>query len=141
MADGKLFDLTGQVAMVTGTSRGLGQYLARALARAGADLVITSRHQATLAPFQAEIEALGRRALPLELDVRDPQSITRMVAAAHAHFGRLDIEGECVQGPTAHRPPARPGGQIPADPIGQRLIPDARRGSSTGAAACGSSVL
>ncbi len=66
----KAFDLTGKVAIVTGTSRGLGQYFGRALARAGADLVITSREPATLAPFQAEIQALGRQALPLALDVR-----------------------------------------------------------------------
>jgi len=57
------FDLTGKVAIVTGTSRGLGQSFARALAQAGADLVITSRESKSLAPFQAEIEALGRRAL------------------------------------------------------------------------------
>src|ERR1035438_7887273 len=85
------FDLTGKVAVVTGTSRGLGQYLGRALARAGADLVITSREPATLAPFQAEIEALGRRALPLALDVRRSESIQTMVEAAVAHFGQLDI--------------------------------------------------
>ena len=42
MSDG-LFDLSGQVALVTGTSRGLGQYFARALARAGADIAMTSR--------------------------------------------------------------------------------------------------
>jgi short-subunit dehydrogenase len=60
-----LFDLTGQVAIVTGTSRGLGQYFGRALARAGADLVITSRDPSTLQAFQKEIEDLGRRVLPL----------------------------------------------------------------------------
>ncbi len=65
-----LFDLTGQVAIVTGTSRGLGQYLARALAKAGADLVITSRTLESLAAFEAEIKALGRRVVSLELDVR-----------------------------------------------------------------------
>jgi len=85
------FDLTGKVALVTGTSRGLGQYMGRALARAGADLVITSRDASTLAPFQAEIEALGRRAFPVTLDVRDHDSIQRAVEAAHAHYGRLDI--------------------------------------------------
>jgi gluconate 5-dehydrogenase len=86
-----LFDLHGRVAIVTGTSRGLGQYLARALARAGADLVITSRKVETLAPFQREIEALGRRVLALPLDVRDQASIAAMVAAAVAHFGKIDI--------------------------------------------------
>ena len=45
------FDLSGKVALVTGTSRGLGQYMGRALARAGADLVITSRDADTLAEF------------------------------------------------------------------------------------------
>jgi gluconate 5-dehydrogenase len=86
-----LFDLTGRVAIVTGTSRGLGQYLARALARAGADLVITSRNADTLKTFQAEVEALGRKALPLALDVRDHGSIQRMAEAAIAHYGHIDI--------------------------------------------------
>ena len=87
----KPFDLTGKVAVVTGTSRGLGQYFGRALARAGADLVITSRDPATLAPFQAEIQALGRRALPLRLDVRRSDSIQAMVEAAIAHYGKVDV--------------------------------------------------
>src|ERR1017187_9760724 len=85
------FDLTGKVAIVTGTSRGLGQYFGRALARAGADLVITSRDPGTLAPFQAEIQALGRRALPLPLDVRNSDSIQAMVEAAMAHYGTIDV--------------------------------------------------
>jgi len=59
LMESNLFDLTGKVALVTGTSRGLGQFFARALARAGADLIITSRQPATLGPFQSEIEALG----------------------------------------------------------------------------------
>lgn len=86
-----LFDLSGQVAIVTGASRGLGQYLSRALAGAGADLVITSRTLASLEPFRKEIESMGRRALPLELDVRDYDSIQRLVEAAEAHYGKIDI--------------------------------------------------
>jgi NAD(P)-dependent dehydrogenase (short-subunit alcohol dehydrogenase family) len=86
-----LFDLSGQVAVVTGTSRGLGQYLARALARAGADLVITSRRPETLGRFQCEIEKLGRQAFPVQLDVRDYASIQAMVEAAMAHYGRIDV--------------------------------------------------
>jgi NAD(P)-dependent dehydrogenase (short-subunit alcohol dehydrogenase family) len=86
-----LFDLTGQVAIVTGTSRGLGQYLATALARAGADLILTSRNRETLAPFEAEIKALGRRVLSLELDVRNQESIEKMAADAEAAFGRIHI--------------------------------------------------
>ena len=87
----ELFNLTGKVAIVTGTSRGLGQYLGRALAKAGADLVITSRNVSALRPFQKEIEALGRRVLPLTLDVRDHDSIQKMAEAAVAHFGKIDI--------------------------------------------------
>lgn len=86
-----MFDLNGKVAIVTGTSRGLGQYFGRALAKAGADLVITSRRTDTLEEFRREVEALGRRALPLELDVRDAASIQRMVEAAQASYGKIDI--------------------------------------------------
>ncbi len=89
--DSTSFDLSGKVAVVTGTSRGLGQYFGRALARAGADLVITSRNADTLKPFQAEIQALGRKALPLALDVRNYDSIQKMVADAVAHYGKIDI--------------------------------------------------
>ncbi|MBW4027989.1 MAG: SDR family oxidoreductase [Acidobacteria bacterium] len=85
------FDLTGQVAVVTGASRGLGQYFARALARAGADLVLTSRDANALTPFVKEIEALGRRAVPLALDVRDHDSIQRMAEQASAAYEQLHI--------------------------------------------------
>jgi gluconate 5-dehydrogenase len=86
-----LFDLTGQVAIVTGTSRGLGQYFARALAKAGADLVLTSRNRDSLRDFETEIRGLGRRAAALELDVRDPAGIERMVCEATAAFGQIHI--------------------------------------------------
>lgn len=87
----ELFDLSGRVAIVTGTSRGLGQQFARALAKAGADLVLTSRKREHLAEFQSEIEGLGKRAVSLELDVRDLQSIERMTASAEEAYGHLDI--------------------------------------------------
>jgi gluconate 5-dehydrogenase len=87
----RLFDLTGQVAIVTGASRGLGQVFARALARAGADLIVTSRKREDLSPFVAEIEAMHRRAVPLELDVRDHGSIERMAADAQAACGQVHI--------------------------------------------------
>jgi len=87
----RLFDLSGRVAIITGTSRGLGQYMGRALARAGADLVITSRKKDSLSAFKEEIEALGRRAVPLELDVRDYDSIQRMVESAQQACGKIDI--------------------------------------------------
>jgi NAD(P)-dependent dehydrogenase (short-subunit alcohol dehydrogenase family) len=90
VSDG-LFDLSGRVALVTGTSRGLGQYMARALAKAGADLVLTSRDANRLAPFEMEIRSLGRRTFSVELDVRRHDSIQKMTAAAEAAFGHLDI--------------------------------------------------
>lgn len=86
-----LFDLTGQTALVTGASRGLGQYLGRALANAGADLIVTSRKRDDLTPFVAEIESLGRKVLPLELDVRDRESIERMGAAVEAAREQIHI--------------------------------------------------
>jgi gluconate 5-dehydrogenase len=87
----ELFDLTGQTAIVTGTSRGLGQYFARALANAGADLVITSRRRDSLVEFESEMRSLGRRVLSLELDVRDHTSIERMAKEAIAAFGQIHI--------------------------------------------------
>lgn len=85
------FDLAGKVAIVTGASRGLGQHFGRALARAGADLVITSRNREALEPFKEEIEALGRKAVPLQLDVRHYDSIQNMVEAAYKAYGKIDI--------------------------------------------------
>ena len=89
--DPDLFDLTGRVAIVTGTSRGLGQVFATALARAGADLVLTSRKRDSLAQFEQQIKSIGRRAISVDLDVRDHDSIERMVTAADQVFGHLDI--------------------------------------------------
>ena len=86
-----LFDLSGKVAIVTGASRGLGQYFGRALATAGADLVITSRNLETLDPFQKEVESMGRKALPLQLDVRNFDSIQQMVEEAWRHYGQIEI--------------------------------------------------
>jgi len=86
-----LFDLGGRVAIVTGTSRGLGQCMGRALAKSGADLVLTSRNRDHLQAFESEIKALGRRAVSLQLDVRDKASIEQFARDAEAAFGRVDI--------------------------------------------------
>jgi gluconate 5-dehydrogenase len=85
------FDLTGRVALITGASRGLGQYMGRALAGAGADLIVTARNGRDCDAFVKEIESLGRRAVALDLDVRDYDSIQRMAAAAEEAFGHVDI--------------------------------------------------
>ena len=84
-------NLSGQIAIVTGASRGLGQYFGRALARAGADLIITARSLDSLTEFKEEIEALGRRAIPLELDVQSEASITQFGKDALAAYGKIDI--------------------------------------------------
>src|SRR3989440_10622142 len=65
--------------------------MARAFAKAGADLLITSRDRNRLLPFEAEIKALGRRAVSLELDVRQRESIEMMTATAERAFGHVDI--------------------------------------------------
>lgn len=86
-----LFDLTGKTALVTGASRGLGKHFALALARAGAEVAITSRTLASLDETTRAITALGRTAFPVALDVRDHASIQSAVDAAHGRFGRIDI--------------------------------------------------
>ena len=86
-----LFDLSGKVAIVTGTSRGLGQYFGRALAKAGADLVITSRKLSSLTKFKQEIESLGRKALAVQVDVLSQGDIENMVKAAIKEYGKIDI--------------------------------------------------
>jgi NAD(P)-dependent dehydrogenase (short-subunit alcohol dehydrogenase family) len=91
MPDLSLFDLSGRKALVTGASRGIGQQIAIALARAGADVAITARHADSLAPCVAAIEILGRRAVALALDVRDVVAIKTCVTAAATGLGGIDI--------------------------------------------------
>ena len=91
MADLSLFDLTGQTALVTGASRGIGQELAIALARAGADVAITARDAASLGPCMAAIAQFGRKAVPLALDVRDVAQVSRAVNTAAEQLGGLTI--------------------------------------------------
>lgn len=85
------FDLSGQVAIVTGASRGLGQQFARALAMAGADLVVTSRDPIRLDTFVNEIKGQGRRATPLQLDVTERSSIDRFASEVEDRFGDVEI--------------------------------------------------
>jgi len=87
----ELFDLSGKVAIVTGASRGLGQYFGRALAKSGADLVITSRDLSSLTEFKQEIESLGRKALPVQLDVLSQSDIENMVRMTINEYGKIDI--------------------------------------------------
>src|ERR1700722_12144790 len=85
------FKLTGQVAIVTGASSGLGVSIALALAEAGADLVLGARRLDRLQETRALIEQTGRRALAVRADVSDADDCDALAAAAIAEFGRLDI--------------------------------------------------
>jgi NAD(P)-dependent dehydrogenase (short-subunit alcohol dehydrogenase family) len=85
------FDLTGNVALVTGAARGLGRAISLALAHAGADIALGLRNVNAAGDVQQAIEALGRRALPLQMDMTSLDQIFRAVDDAAAHFGRLDI--------------------------------------------------
>ena len=85
------FDVTGKIALVTAASRGLGRAIALALAEAGADVALGLRDAAADHGITAEVSALGRRALPLQMDMTDTRQIRAAVDRAVAHFGRLDI--------------------------------------------------
>ena len=85
------FELTGQTALVTGAGRGLGRAIALALAHAGADVALGLREPGSATELVAELEALGRRALPVRMDVRRPEESRAAVAEVIAAFGRLDI--------------------------------------------------
>ncbi len=85
------FDLGGQVALVTGAARGLGKAISLALANAGADVALGLRDVHTGADLAGEIEALGRRALPLQMDVTELDQVFGAVDETVARFGRLDI--------------------------------------------------
>jgi acetoacetyl-CoA reductase/3-oxoacyl-[acyl-carrier protein] reductase len=85
------FDLTGKVALVTGAARGLGRAISLALGNAGADLALGFRDVNAPAGLPCEITALGRRALPLQMDVNRLDQIFQAVDDTVRHFGRLDI--------------------------------------------------
>jgi NAD(P)-dependent dehydrogenase (short-subunit alcohol dehydrogenase family) len=85
------FNLTGQVALVTGAARGLGQAISLALANAGADVALGLRDIKAQGDLAAQIEAMGRRALPLQMDMTRLDQIVGAVDATVKHFGRIDI--------------------------------------------------
>jgi 2-dehydro-3-deoxy-D-gluconate 5-dehydrogenase len=87
----ELFSLAGKVALVTGASRGLGRGMACALAEAGADLALVSRTLSGCEEVACEVQAQGRRALPLAADVTQAGQVQAAVQAAREHFGRIDV--------------------------------------------------
>jgi NAD(P)-dependent dehydrogenase (short-subunit alcohol dehydrogenase family) len=98
------FDLTGRTALVTGAGRGLGRAIALALADAGADVALGLRDEAADGGLAAEIEAKGRRALRLQMDVLDLAQSRAAIDEAIAAFGRLDILVNNAGGGVNERP-------------------------------------
>ncbi len=84
-------DLSGKVALVTGSARGIGKAIALELAKGGADLVISDLQEDWCSDAVAEMEATGRRAIGVGCDVANPESCEALVARALEVFGRLDI--------------------------------------------------
>jgi NAD(P)-dependent dehydrogenase (short-subunit alcohol dehydrogenase family) len=85
------FDLQGQIALVTGAGRGLGRAISLALAHAGADIALGLRDIRSHGGLTKEIEELGRRALPLQMNVTSISEIDAAVEKAAKRFGRIDI--------------------------------------------------
>ncbi|MFI5153570.1 MAG: SDR family NAD(P)-dependent oxidoreductase [Chitinophagales bacterium] len=84
-------DLKGRVAMVTGAARGIGRACALALAEAGADIAMGLRKLSEDHGLRKEIEAMGRKALPLQMDVSELDQIRNAVEKAGEYFGKIDI--------------------------------------------------
>jgi len=84
--------LKGQVALVTGASRGIGRATALGLARDGASVVVSYRERADLAEaVVAELSQMGAAGLAVQADVADPSACRRLVATSLDHFGRIDV--------------------------------------------------
>ena len=86
-----MFNLEGKNAFVSGASRGLGRQFANALAKAGANIVITSRTLESLETTKQEIEALGRKCIEIEMEVLKEASIVNAVKRAEAELGPISI--------------------------------------------------
>lgn len=85
------FRLDGKIAIVTGASRGIGRAIALGFAEAGADVALAARNEADLERLAKEIDALGRRALPVPTDVMERDHIERLIDRVVEEFGGLDI--------------------------------------------------
>ena len=85
------FNLKDKVAIVTGSGRGLGKAMAMALAEAGADVSVMARSMDQLKKTAEEIKSLGRKCLPLSVDIMDKQKIRQAVIQVHETFGHIDI--------------------------------------------------
>lgn len=87
----ELFSLEGKTAIVTGGGRGLGRYMALALAEAGARVMLGGRHLDALEETATIIKSMGKEAASRTLDVTNPDSVNQFVEAAQDNFGGVDI--------------------------------------------------
>jgi NAD(P)-dependent dehydrogenase (short-subunit alcohol dehydrogenase family) len=87
----KMFDLAGKVAVVTGGGTGLGEAAARALAEAGASVVLSGRRRENLEKVAADIQSNGGQALPVIADVSRREDVESMAAEALRAYGRIDV--------------------------------------------------
>lgn len=83
--------LRGKVALITGGGRGIGRAIALAFAREGAEVAVAARTQTEIDRVAAEVAACGRQSYAVSCDVTEKKSVTRMVAAVHERFGRVDL--------------------------------------------------
>ncbi|PWR22827.1 SDR family NAD(P)-dependent oxidoreductase [Zavarzinia aquatilis] len=86
----KLFDMTGKVAVVTGSSRGIGRAIAQELARAGASVVVSSRKAEACDKVRAEIEAQGGTAAVIPCNISSRDECEALIRGTMARFGRID---------------------------------------------------
>jgi NAD(P)-dependent dehydrogenase (short-subunit alcohol dehydrogenase family) len=85
------FALEGQTVLVTGAARGIGRAIALACAASGANVALGLRQAETGKTLLAEIEAMGRRAMAVQMDVRKLDEIASAIEKVHSHFGRIDV--------------------------------------------------
>ena len=110
-ATGALFDLSDDVAVVTGAGRGIGEGIARTLANAGAAVVCAARRADEVDRVAAEIRAAGGRAIAMPTDVTDNAQVEALAQKAISEFGHLDIwinnaGGSPIQAPLTQLDPA-----------------------------------
>ena len=84
-------ELANRIAIITGPAKGMGADVTRTLAREGADCVLVGRDTAAIAPVEAEVRALGRRAITVRCDVTQADQVEAMAKRALAEYGRIDI--------------------------------------------------